>query len=243
MKEAITGCTVWEDVNEATFVRFGQYVYTGDYDGEEPFEPPVQEPEPCASEVASVVDQELVAEENYWGALPRKSKKSKKLSAWGVEPVVEPSEDTGRAATPLARRDAWMSFTEERSYSCGVAKSVLPPKHSNTLTGYKEVFLSHAQVHIMADYYDIRPLAQLALHKLHRILCEFTLLDKRIGDIVSLLQFCFEADERPLLRELLSAYAACHFKQLWTSLEFREFFASCGELSVAVMSNLVQRLD
>lgn len=35
---------MWEDVDEDTFVRFGQYVYTGNYQGSAPFDPSVPEP-------------------------------------------------------------------------------------------------------------------------------------------------------------------------------------------------------
>lgn len=243
MMEAVNGCTVWDDVTEATFARFGQYVYTGDYDGAEPFEPPALESESSVSEPAPLTAQNQVDSNDTLANFARQRTKKKKREWKGGEVVLEPSEDADGAATPLARKDAWKSFTEERSYECGVAGIYFAPRNGNNLTEYKEVFLSHARVHMMADYYDIQPLAQLALHKLHRTLCKFTLHDDRIGDVVSLLRFCFEEDERPLLRELVSTFAACHFKQLWTSLEFQDLFASCGELSVAVMSNLVQRLD
>jgi hypothetical protein len=95
----------------------------------------------------------------------------------------------------------------------------------------------------MADYYDIQPLAQLALHKLHRILCTFALHNERVCDVVALLRFCFEEDDRPLLRELVCAFAACHLKQLWANLEFRELFAAHGLLSSAITCFVVERLD
>lgn len=113
---------------------------------------------------------------------------------------------------------------------------------SNTKAEYTEVFLSHAQVHVLAGYCLIQPLATLTLRKLHWVLCNFTLHEERILDTVTLLQFCYEADERPDLQNLVSAYAACHFRKLWTNMEFRELFATRAELSVAVMGNLVERL-
>ena len=39
MKEAADGATTWEHVDEQNFIRFGQYVYTGNYEGEPPLEP------------------------------------------------------------------------------------------------------------------------------------------------------------------------------------------------------------
>ncbi|TQW06239.1 hypothetical protein IF2G_06522 [Cordyceps javanica] len=250
MKEAIDGCTVWEDVSEDTFIRFGQYVYTGDYSGASPFEPPASptpppteepgEPSDAPPDVEAPAEERLApfADDALWAFLtantkPKKDNKKKAVSEWGSE--VSPPQRAG---------EAWEHFTTTRSYLCA------PPSPSDTLENvnnsskeYAEVFISHAKVYVMADYYLIQPLATLALHKLHGILCNFTLSKKRIPDIVALLQFCYQADERPFLRELVSAYAACKFRKLWTNMAFREVFATYPELSAAVLGNLVERLD
>ncbi|OAA42782.1 BTB/POZ fold protein [Cordyceps fumosorosea ARSEF 2679] len=204
MKEAINGCTVWEDVSEDTFIRFGQYVYTGDYDGAAPFEPPASPTPPATkgpvegSDASPAVEalpaEENISDDDFWRSIKAKKAKKKKAVSewdWGVSP-------------PQRAEHAWEHFTTTRTYLCA------PPTPSPTLKNlnnktkeYAEVFLSHARVHVMADYYLIQPLATLALHKLHEILCNFTLHKTRISDIVALLQFCYEADERPVLRELV----------------------------------------
>ena len=246
MKEAIDGCTIWDNVSEDTFIRFGQYLYTGDYDGAVPSEPPASPTplppeEPVERSDAFPVVEALPAEENIpgddiWGIGQLKKDKKKKQKTvsewdWGVSP-------------PQRAEQAWEQFTTTRSYLFA------PPTPSPTLKNlnnktkeYLEVFLSHARVHMMADYYLVQPLATLALHKLHEILCNFTLHKRSIPDIVTLLRFCYEEDERPVLRELVSAYAACQFKKLWTNVSFRELFVTSPELSVAIVGNLVERLD
>ncbi|KAM3496823.1 hypothetical protein MY10362_009806 [Beauveria mimosiformis] len=207
MKEAVNGCTVWEDVSEDTFIRFGQYVYTGDYDGAAPFEPPASPTPPPTEEpgegsdaspaVEALPAEEDIPDDDFWGSAKPKKSKKKAVSEWdwGVSP-------------PQRAEQAWEHFTTTRSYLCA------PPIPSPTLKNlnnktkeYAEVFLSHARVHVMADYYLIQPLATLTLHKLHEILCNFTLHKQRIPDIVTLLRFCYEADERPVLRELSVAFS------------------------------------
>lgn len=214
MKEAINGCTVWEDVSEDTFIRFGQYVYTGDYSGAAPFEPPASPTPPPteepgersdASPAVEVPAEEKIPDDDFWGSIkPKKAKKKKAVSEWEWE--VSPLQRAG---------EAWEHFTTTRSYLCAPPSPSLTLENvNNSSKKYAEVFISHAKVHVMADYYLIQPLATLALHKLHGILCNFTLHKKRIPDIVALLRFCYQADERPVLRELVSAYAACQFRKL-----------------------------
>ncbi|KAM3514516.1 hypothetical protein MY11210_001859 [Beauveria gryllotalpidicola] len=306
MQEATDGCTVWEGVDEDTFVRFGQYVYTGNYEGSVPFEPPVVEeaateepdaeppaPEQDAEEPAPALDAEIPAPEpdasgpaedylgpdpppaeetevvahedapaeapceaskpepadtGFWSAPPRSiEKKKKKKSRLLLEQDISmefPSElDESRpVAPPLTRDDAWKSF-QEKQYDAGdSADYSVAPNAKNSRIVYEQVFLEHARVHMMAYYYDIQPLAQLALSKLHRALCTFTLHDERMGDVVGLLRYCYREDERPLLRVLVSEYAACHVKQLWADAEFRELCSEHGEMSVAIMGCIMERL-
>ncbi|OAA78813.1 BTB/POZ fold protein [Akanthomyces lecanii RCEF 1005] len=271
MKEATSGCTVWENVDEDTFVRFGQYVYTRNYEGSAPFVRVVPEPtaqkldglsensvEPGQPAVRTNIAESNAPEpsdDNFWGnftissskALKKGKKKKDRLAnllsdfdeeVENLAPVV-PSPPT----SPQTRKTAWDSFQTQRSYECGVAGPHLCPINKDSQSEYKDVFLSHARVHAMAACYGIEALAQLALHKLHQILCQFTLHEDRICDLVALLRYCYEADERPLLRELVSAFAACHAKRLWTSTEFQELFAAHGELSLAVMGNIVERMQ
>lgn len=233
MKEAIAGCTTWENVDVQTFIRFGQYVYTGNYEGESPLEP---EPEPSikgeeAHKEDGVMDP--LADDDFWGFTTTSKKKPKKKLVFGDKPT----------SFLTKREKTWYEFDNERSYDCGVAGIHLTSKNSDPQTRYKDVFLSHARVHMMAEYYGIQKLSQLALHKLHRTLCNFELHDERVDDIVSLLRYCFKEDERVQLRELVAMYSVCHFEKLWQNEEFRRLLNTYAELSVAVLSSVLVRVD
>ncbi|KAJ4146952.1 hypothetical protein LMH87_001506 [Akanthomyces muscarius] len=200
-----------------------------------PFPFPMTQSCDASPAVVALPAEENLPDDDFWGSSkPKKDKKKKKAVSewdWGVHP-------------PQRAEQAWEHFTTVRSYQCATpTPSPTLANLNNKTKEYAEVFLSHVRVHMMADYYLIQPLATLALHKLHEILCNFTLHKKRIPDIVALLRFCYEEDEKPVLRELVSAYAACQFRKLWTNMAFRELFVTHPELSVAVVANLVERLD
>ncbi|OAA61414.1 BTB/POZ fold protein [Cordyceps fumosorosea ARSEF 2679] len=158
MREAADGCTVWEHVDTATFVRFGQYVYTGNYEGEASSEETgverlvkavtVPDEEPAEAQKQNFSD-------DYWtGSMVAKCKCNKKKKM--AEPLLQ-----------LRNRQPTLCAWK--------------PKPLVLVCG---VLLSHARVHMMAEYYQVQPLAQLALHKLRQILCKFTLHDERMGDVV-----------------------------------------------------------
>ncbi len=229
MKEATDGATSWEHVDEQTFIRFGQYVYTGNYEGEPPLKP-----EPEHQEGEAQKEEDPPAEDDEWGFTFTSKKSRKKKMAFGAEP-------TEQFATK--REEAWYKFENERSYNCGIAGIHFSGKNTDCRVEYKEVFLSHARLHMLAGYYGIEQLAQLTLHKLHRTLCSFDLHDERVCDVVDLLRFCFEEDERPALRELVAMYTVCHFEKLWEVFEFQQLFTEYIDLSMAVLGSMVARLD
>ena len=145
----------------------------------------------------------------------KKKKNNKKKIAFGAEPTA-----------PLATKcvEAWYKFENERSYNCGIAGIHFSGKNTDCRVEYKEVFLSHARLHMLAGYYGIEKLEQLTLHKLHRTLCSFELHNERVSDVVDLLRFCFEEDERQRLRKLVAMYTVCHFEKLWENVEFQQLF-------------------
>lgn len=237
MKEAEDGCTAWENVSEDTFVRFGQYIYTGDYQGAAPLTPPVVE-----GLGAAAADEDPLAEnlEDLCVNTPRNETTKKKSKSSSIA-VAEPS--SCRTNALLSTKATWSEFKSLRSYECSGGCYSRPTDNDHYSIEYEDVLLSHARVHALAEYYMIEPLAQLSLHKLHKILCHFRLYRKRKRDIVALLTFCYEEDAYPRLRDLVNAYAACYFKDLWQNAEFRDFFASRADFSLAITGNVVDRMN
>ena len=100
---------------------------------------------------------------------------------------------------------------------------------------YTNVFLSHAQLYVFADKYDIQPLKMLALHNLHQTLLIYTIYAERIGDITALIEYCYEnsgaandGGEANELRVLLTDYVRWRLGALVNSLKFRNFLCLVG---------------
>ncbi|KAJ6784541.1 hypothetical protein PWT90_06759 [Aphanocladium album] len=237
MKEAEDGCTTWENVSEDTFVRFAQYVYTGDYQGATPFMPPVAERPNTAAANGDPIAESLA---DTFVNTPKIETTKKKSKSFPIA-VAEPTSCHKNA--PLSTKATWGEFKSLRFYEYSGGSYSLPTDNDHYSSEYQEVFLSHARVHVVADYYMIEPLAQLSLDKLHTILCHFKLHRKRRCDVVTLLCFCYEEDTHQRLRDLVNAYAACYFKDLWQNEEFRQFFSSTAAFSLAIMGNVVDRMN
>ena len=121
MKEAVNGCTVCEDVSEKTFSRFGQFLYTGNYEGEEPFEPPAPESEPLVSDPEALGADSKAAEPrhsydsggDFWGTNSKKKPKKKKKGELFDEFEPAQPEDSGAITQPkLEFRELFASYSE-----------------------------------------------------------------------------------------------------------------------------------
>lgn len=141
-KEAVEGCTVWESGSEDTFVRFGQYVYTGDYDSAAPLEPPIEEPiahgqgegskTSDAVEQSEAVDNAVLEAEDPWGAWASRSKSVKDKKKGKKEALAEPEPDPWIVEehivpSPQEAKQAWKDFTTRRSYNCSATTFISLP--------------------------------------------------------------------------------------------------------------------
>ena len=95
------------------------------------------------------------------------------------------------------RRRTTSSLKEEflyRTYSISPGNGALsePRTNERDREDWTDVFLSHARLWSFADRYDVVNLQRLTLHLLHRTLTVYTLHEKRVGDILTLIQFVYE---------------------------------------------------
>ncbi|KAJ6784307.1 hypothetical protein PWT90_04256 [Aphanocladium album] len=171
MKEAEDGCTTWENVSEDTFVRFGQYIYTGDYQGAAPFTRPVTEGPSTEASNGDAVAESLV---DPFVNTPKKTtkKKTKSSSIAGAEPT------SCHTNALLNTKTTWAEYKSLRFYECSGGSYSLPTDNDHYSIEYQEVFLSHARVHTLAACYMVEPLAQLSLDKLPTILCHSKLVSR-----------------------------------------------------------------
>ena len=106
--------------------------------------------------------------------------------------------------------------------------------------------LCNAQVYVFAEQFNIKPLKELALKKVHRILIKFQNIQDL--DIVGLLSYVYDnttelVNSEEQLRALVVHYAACVLEDLMFNKKFQSLLVNKGELGRDLMSKLISRLD
>ncbi|KAI1082605.1 hypothetical protein F5B20DRAFT_531952 [Whalleya microplaca] len=230
MKESNEGVVEWPEFDEGTFVRFCQFAYTGDYKDPMLGSLPVAKDEPQKNEESS----RQVEIYDPWSGKYKKKKKGQTL--WDDSPELPPVSNV-----------LWARFTE--------SNYIVPKPPSSSLelasisqTSHTEAFLSHARLYVLADYYDIYALVMLSLQKLHRCLVSFNLVKETVDDIAALVDYSYQntvdkGDQGDRLRDLLARYVACKIELMWKSSYFRELLEGSGELSKAVIGQMLERLN
>lgn len=227
MKESLERRVIWRDINEETFIRFSQYVYTGDYDGATP-----------TKRAAEGIAPPRIANTHPWN-LPHK--KAGRLKVFGALEGLGEYEH----GVVTKKKLLWDKFQALYQLPSPAAASSSEPSSSYDFTN---VFLGHAQVYVFADYHGIEPLQILALGKLRQILTSFTVRVESYNDITQLVRYSFEhtvdkngRDDR--LRSLVCLYAACKVEDLWTDTGFRSVASAAPDLSVGLITAMLGRLD
>jgi hypothetical protein len=221
MKEAHDDCAVWEDTDEQTFVRFSQFVYTGNYDGASPH----------------VID----SSPNQPNTLENGGQPARILATPKKNTAVVPQFGFKQPS----RKDKLWAIFKEHQYLESVA-DILPMQNKEN-EDYTEVFLSHARVFVFADYHGISALEALALHKLQTALVAFQIYEARTGDISHLIGYCYENTIQLTklcgLRGLLATYAACNIEILHRSTEFQALLETRGDFAKDFVTSILNRLD
>lgn len=205
MSEAKEGRAYLKDVDEHTFVRFAEYVYTGSY-----------QPATSKFETNTNAARFPYICNKVWGAPKPNSKKGK----------------------------LWDAF-ENRKYECAFSLApVINLQHED----FTDVFLSHAQLYVFADRYDINRLKELCLCNLHGTLVQFTLYDKRVDDIIELIRYTYlnTADRQNSaegLRSLVIHYAACVVEDLAKNPDFLTLPEEIGDAGRDLVAKMLERID
>lgn len=255
MKEAREGVTEWPQIDEATFIRFWEFAYTGDYRAAEP-SMDVSTPSTSTNSNANAPTRRYSNSRSYGedidisarrvvdsdsdmpgaGMFKREIKISK-LS--GGPPRGVPSRIT--RGTP--KDEMWRQFQDQFNSNQDKVQTEQP--NNNPLANYSEVLLSHARLYALADYYCVDALMALCLRKLHQMLAVFDLHGgARVADVAQLLDYSFEntGNKADGLRSMLATYAACKIEELWGNAYFQDVLES-GEVAKAIIGQLMRRLQ
>ncbi|KAL6890846.1 hypothetical protein GGI43DRAFT_208445 [Trichoderma evansii] len=228
MKESIERRVIWKEISEEVFIRFSQFVYTGDYDEVPPSEREVKAVTPCRVAPSRVIYPSRFSGLDVDLHLLRGNPRSRGSKNNGVE----------------EKRPLWDRFLE--LYPLPPSRPAFTPPSASY--DYTDVFLCHTRMYIFADYYGIDPLQILALHKLRLALIPFTLYVENCSDIIQLVRNCFEqtvdkGGQVDRLRSLVCLYTACKVEDLWTNPEFRDLTKTLPDFSEGLITAMLEQLD
>ncbi|MCJ1435085.1 hypothetical protein MMC27_004455 [Xylographa pallens] len=250
MKEAQSGCVIWADVDEDTFARFAQFVYTGDYvpaahvllEPEVPAPPVTEDDTNKVPQVDSPPPETIEEEKSLEVPVPN--------DGWGF---VGLSPKKGKKSGNQAKK--WKSTPllpfHDRKYPLPTSSTCLKEKcktraNTSELEDYTPVFLGHTRLYAFAEKYGIESLKSVVLHKLHETLHLFTPYEARYGDIVELLRDTY--DKTPTrrrlepLRELVTQYVASEAKKVINTEQCLSLIEEGGQLARDLFAMLLERL-
>ena len=263
MAEAQKGFANLEDVDEGTFVRFIEWAHKGYYtaadfetvDTESPSSSQGQSPDvviPAKEEAFSfgqIVEDEVPLEPtpdfNQWGTSfgsNRKGKKGKKAGTWGTsihESMITPAQDERKEL-----KEAFIS----RKYTVRQSVIQVPPPRPNQSPSedYTDVFLSHAQLYVFAEKYDIQKLKASALEELHATLAIYTQYSERTGDIIALLRYVYDNTAETKegsedMRNLMTEYVGYEMDALMDDEDFKNLMIEDGGSLLGDFMTMVRR--
>ncbi|KAK8024261.1 hypothetical protein PG993_012327 [Apiospora rasikravindrae] len=244
MDESCRDIAEWLEVDEATFMRFFQFAYTGDFDAEAPEVPPPKSPETPEEPVEGISNHDAYfvlpnTQHIGFGPVPRFGVERRGFSS-------TPKLGKKKAAIAPEKKDLWTTFEEVYpSLEIRPAEWSLPDQ--DPTADFTRVFLAYARLYVLADEKDIQGLADHSLKKLHHTLTHFSFQGKGADSIASLAEYCFEntcdkGAEQDGLRRLVCLYSACKLEILWASEAFRRVFAETGDFSIGLVGMLLARL-
>jgi len=97
--------------------------------------------------------------------------------------------------------------------SNGPTRCHLQHIETSSSEGSTEVLISHAQLYVFAEKFDIRALKELVLKRLHKALLEFELQLERTREILILIRYVYEnTAENSSHEEPLRALICCYIR-------------------------------
>ena len=235
-KETQEGSAPLEDVDQGAFVRFIEWAYKGYYTAAN-FSTAIDSPPPPRSQSVEDVPEEAPPEPGLpaeflvadvaepYAAFSQKKKNKKIMRTLGDQGVHD----------PLGLKAALKAAFANRTYT--VRRDVVgipsPRPNENSKEDYTDVFLSHAQLYVFAEKYDIQSLKTLALEELHATLVVYTLHDARTGDIIELLRYVYANTCKPQegvddMRSMITQYVGYEMDVLKDAAEFGELIIKDG---------------
>lgn len=261
MQEAKEGHATISDVDEDTFARFCEYVYTGDYTAAEHSVllhsiGAEQEESVVAIEEEKIEEQQnlevqITDEYDYWSQTGKKKGKRRANDQdryyQDMARYHDPFEAPKQVVAAHQKPDPFKVFSDRLWPRDSTRPSSNCRANESPCEDYSEVLLSHAQIYVFADKYDIPALRSIALHNLHKTLVSFTLYTESVSDIAILFRYVYQnTPEREdcidQLRALVIEYVACYVEKMTSNEVFKEVLRSDNSASMELTKMMLKRL-
>ena len=227
LSEAHQGFAILDEVEKDTFVRFIIWMYNKDY-------PEAQHaiivPEGDLPKESAQAGQDPDDDWSFWG-----SKKDKKK---------------GKKKAELEKQSLKETFLElqiklEKANDSDGAPAFR--SNQSATEDYTQVFFSHAKMYVFAEKYDIQPLRQLALYKLHRCLAIHTLFEERVSEITDLLKYVYAntaetKSETEDIRTVLAHYVGTEMNTLSKHGDIKGLFVENEEMMSDFLDMFASRI-
>ncbi|KAI4230521.1 MAG: hypothetical protein LQ349_006226 [Xanthoria aureola] len=267
MSETQKGYAVLEEDDQGTFGRFAEWVNKGYYTSGEVIDRSLDE---STSEKGLVVNGECEIRMESPAEDPQPDEvlaveyePPRAVFGWDVEEPSDFGVVTSSRSLKTKRNMNYASLVEEVSLTPRMQlkksfiqrKTVIRQENSSVPAplpnqspqeDYTDVFLSHAQLYVFAEKYDIKTLKQLALENLHASLAIYKLYKERTGDIVDLLRYVYAntsetVDDVKDLRTLLTLYMGYEMDTLMQDEDFRDLMVADGGPLLADFMRMVMK--
>ena len=230
MQEAREACVKWEKVDKATFERFVQFAYTGDYTA-----PQAHLQSDKNDSVQACPPPEIEVPTKLSAIIAAKKRLRENEASWNP-PEIQPVPTFSSLEFPLP---------DSRT---ALGKSCEPAAFNSEI-GYLDVFLGHSALYILGDFKLIDSLKAIALHRLHKTLCLFSLNDKNAADVINLARYVYteegsggtSGEQMSPLRMLVCEYMASNASVFIQNLGFMTKLAEGGEFAQDFVKIMVQR--
>ncbi|TVY17651.1 hypothetical protein LARI1_G003514 [Lachnellula arida] len=205
MAESQAACAKWDDVSKETFERFAQFAYTGDYSI------PKTEMRVAKEEI---INRAPIDTSNELSEVPESYMAPPPPSdSWRpVEPVfgfpTGPGFGFAGVYSPVSKRGKKKKTKFQKSTNQIFQSLSFPPPASrdnyeesyepseefNQNQDYSNVFLGHASLYVLGDFWLVDSLKSLALYKLHTTLCAFEINEESVEDILALTRYAYSEE-------------------------------------------------
>ncbi|KAF2669823.1 hypothetical protein BT63DRAFT_478064 [Microthyrium microscopicum] len=258
--ESTEKTVLWPDVCHEDFVRFYEFIHTGDYpapllsheDHKDEVKPEMAKSSNIVYNCANCIRSNFSIMCNHCrinmvgrtdNALTRQADGNLIVCMTTLPPASQSSTDKlsfSKVKKAFEAKDYCPTLPRE---AFRVLYDAVPL--SGPTVDYKPIFLAHARLYALGDKYAISSLKSLTLSKLHRALLNFKLCDERVEDVVALIDFVYSntaPSSEEKLRELVVDYVISEENTIGKSDSFLELLGGGGDFVQDHQKKLFQLL-